>query len=121
MFGNIANSSTVVFPAVSATDTAAATSSWVLVTNYEGAVLVTQNTGVVTAGTIVGAIQTATDDSGTSSAAVVSFTSVSTATDNAAQTLTIQCNALKPYIRYVGTITTGPAVVGVSLIGTPKY
>jgi hypothetical protein len=123
MLGNIAATATAILPPKSASDSAAGTSTWKLVTNYEGAKLITQSVGTVTAGTIAGAIYTATDDSGAGSAAVTgaTFTSVGTGTDESAQTIVVQCNACGPYIAYVPTIVTGPAVVGCTAVGTPKY
>jgi hypothetical protein len=62
-------------------DTTAATGSWVDVRAYEGELGFIQQTGVVTAGTIVGVIQHADDGSGTNAETLVSFTSVGTSTD----------------------------------------
>jgi hypothetical protein len=32
----------------------------------------------------------------------------------------VECNAIGPYVRYVGTVGTGPSVVGVVMHGTLK-
>lgn len=106
-----------------AANTAAATSAVVDVSDYEGSLCVVQNVGVVTAGTIVGKIQTGAESNGSDMADITgaAFASVGTSTDNASQVLVIEANACKQYIRYVGTIATGPADVGVVALGAKKY
>ncbi|MEY2652975.1 MAG: hypothetical protein RLZZ524_2 [Pseudomonadota bacterium] len=108
---------------ISCADTAAATTPCVDVSSYEGNIVVLQHVGVVTAGTIVGKIQTGDASNGSDAADITgaAFASVGTATDVAIAKLVINGNACKKYIRYVGTITTGPAIVGVSILATPKY
>lgn len=105
--------------AVSAANTAAATSLGVDISEYEGVITVTQNVGVVTAGSITGKLVTsdASDLSGAVDVTGGGFTAVTTANDPAAQSVTVACSALKTYIGYVGTIATGPAVVGVTMVG----
>lgn len=105
--------------AVSAANTAAATSLGVDISEYEGVITVTQNVGVVTAGSITGKLVTsdASDLSGSVDVTGGGFTAVTTANDPAAQSVTVSCSALKTYIGYVGTIATGPAVVGVTMVG----
>ena len=97
-------------------DTAAATGSWVDVRSYEGEIAFIQQTGVVTAGTVAGVIQHADDGSGTNAETLVSFTSVGTSTDLDVQKQSVPARATRGYVRYVGTITTGPAIVGVSML-----
>lgn len=97
-------------------DTAAATGSWVDVRSYEGEIAFIQQTGVVTAGTVAGVIQHADDGSGTNAETLVSFTSVGTSTDLDVQKQSAPARATRGYVRYVGTITTGPAIVGVSML-----
>lgn len=106
----------VILAPIDCADTAAATSGWIDVRTYEGDIAIIQSTGVVTAGTIAGKIQEATDGSGTGAADITgaTFTSVGTSTDNDVQKLVIRNTA--GYIRYVGTIGTGPALVGVSML-----
>jgi hypothetical protein len=103
-------------------NTAAATGTAVDITDYDGYIVVTQQTGVVTAGTIVGKLQhgDAADGSDAADITDAAFTSVGTATDLATASLTVFAPNLKKYLRYVGTITTGPAIVGVSAIGAKK-
>lgn len=97
-------------------DTAAATGSWVDVRAYEGELGFIQQTGVVTAGTIVGVIQHADDGSGTNAETLVSFTSVGTSTDLSVQKQSAPARTTRGYVRYVGTIGTGPAIAGVTML-----
>lgn len=103
----------------SCANTAAATSGWVDVRQYEGDLVFTQQIGAVT-GSIVGRIQDATDSSGTGAANITdaAFTSVGTAND--VQKLTVPDKSTRGWVRYVGTITTGPALVAVSMLARPK-
>jgi hypothetical protein len=108
----------------SCANTAAATSGsgfWVDVSGYEGDVLVTQNVGAVT-GSITGKLQAADDNAGTNAADITgaTFTAVSSANNVQSQALNAKSLA-KKFIGYVGTIVTGPAVVGVTVHGVKKY
>jgi hypothetical protein len=110
----------VVLAPASLANTAAATSGWVDVSNYEGTILFVSNIGAVTAGNIVGKIQHASDGAGTGSADVVGAT-FATASAPGTEVIRVNSNALGPFVRYVGTITTGPVIGGVVLLGSPKY
>jgi hypothetical protein len=106
----------------SAANTAAATSAaWVDVTGYEGYLVFTQVVGTIT-GTLDGIIQHATDSSGTGAATAASFSTQVTTSNDApnVQKCFVECNAIGPYVRYVGTVGTGPSVVGVVMHGTLK-
>ena len=113
-----ASTAVIVLNPASAANTAAATSGWIDVRTYEGDVAVIQSVGVVTAGTIVGKIQHASDGSGTGAEDLsgATFTSVGTSTDNSVQKTVFRASGTLGYIRYVGTITTGPALVGATLL-----
>lgn len=110
-------SATVLLAPADHANTAAATGSWVDVRTYEGEIAFVQQTGVVTAGTLAGVIQHATDGSGTGVATLASFASVGTATDLDVQKVSVVARETMGYVRYLGTIATGPAVVGVSMLG----
>jgi len=74
--------------------------------------------GAVT-GSITGKIQDSPDGStGWADLTGAAFTAVSSS--NNTQTLAINGNETRGYIRYVGTIATGPALVAVTLAGVPK-
>lgn len=117
------STSAVLLASVSAANTAAATGAVTDIAAYEGHLVIVQNVGVVTGGSITGKIQTGDDAGGSDMADVTgaTFTAVTTSNDPLTEKITVECNKLKKYIRYVGTIVTGPAVVGVALVGKPKY
>lgn len=104
----------------SAANTAAATGAWLDVRKYEGDLVITQQIGAVT-GSIDGKIQDATDGSGTGSADVTGAVFAQVTSANNVQRITIPAGAVRGWIRYVGTIVTGPALTAVSLLSRPKY
>ena len=110
--------------AASAADTAAATGTGVDISKYEGDLMVSQIVGVIT-GTLNGKLQECDDAGGTGAADITgaTFTEVTTSNDNPnVQKITVPAGSLtKPFLRYVGTIVTGPAIVGVVLHSHPKY
>lgn len=117
-----ARNAVIMLNPASAAATANATSAWIDVRAYEGDLVFTQQIGALT-GSITGAIQDATDGSGTGAAAVTlnegAFTAVSSA--NNIQRRTIRAKSTRGFVRYVGTIVTGPALVAVSVDVHPKY
>jgi hypothetical protein len=121
-----AATSTALLHAVDAANTAAATSGtglWLDVRPYDGEILVTMNVGVVTAGTIVGNLQSATDANGTGAADITgyTYTSVGTSTDLTTQTVVVDPKkVVGGFLGFVGTITTGPAAVSVVASGKKK-
>jgi hypothetical protein len=109
---------------VSAANTAAATSGWIQVSNYEGLVAILINTGIIT-GTITYTFETATDGSGTGAAAIVplngALTQVTTSNDDDTPYIALfDSRKLSGYIRVIGTIATGPALISYQLIGRKK-
>ena len=121
---NIAQATTSVqlLAAVDAAATANATTATGLdITEYEGFLIVTQNVGVVDAGSITGTIITSAASDLSSPTTVGTFTAVTTANDPNVQSLAIECNKCQKYIGYVGTIVTGGALVAVSAVGVKKY
>lgn len=116
---------TQLLAAVSAANTAAATSGWIDVRAYEGDLVFNVNTGIVTAGDIVWTIEDATNGSGAGAAGVTpnegAFTTVTTANDPMSQKRTINAGAVRGWVRVVGTITTGPVLVAADLLAHPKY
>lgn len=126
MLGNEAQAATptqLLVPGAKA-NTAGATSSWVDVRGYEGDLMITSQVGTVTAGSLTPTIEDATDGSGTGAAAVTptegAFTAVTTANDPLTEKRTIPAGAVRGWIRYVGTIVTGPADAAVTLHARPK-
>lgn len=98
-------------------NTAAATSSGVDLKDYEGPILITQDHGVST-GTLDGKIQDSADDSSYADVAGLTFTQETTGAG--IQKLVVQSKQVRRYIKYVGTVGTGPQVVGVSMAGVKK-
>lgn len=123
MLGNTMTSSIALLGPGAKADTSAATGAYISIANYEGHVCIVSNCGTVTAGSVAGKIQHADDDSGTNVADVTgaTFVTVTTSNDPKCEELKIKVDGLKPYIRYVGTVTTGPVDLGVTLTGNPKY
>lgn len=121
--GQAASAVTMV-AAVSAANTAAATSAWIDVQKYEGDLVIISQVGILT-GSLTPTIEDATDGSGTGAAGVTptegAFTAVTTSNDPLMEKRTIPAGAVRGWIRYVGTIVTGPAPVAVTLLATPKY
>jgi len=112
---------TQVVISVSAANTAAATSSWVDVRKYEGDLVFLINPGAIT-GSHTPSIEDATDGSGTGSAVVAANEGSYTAlTANTARKYTIPAGSVRGWVRYVGTIVTGPSLIGVQLLAHPKY
>lgn len=107
-------------------NTAAATGTGVDISGYEGDLMVTQLVGAIT-GTLDGKLQACSDAGGTGAEDIAGavFAQVTTANDDPnVQKITVPAGSLvagKPFLRYVGTIGTGPSLVGVSLHATPKY
>ena len=108
---------TTLLAAVSAANTAAATGTGVDLLDYEGPMLVTQNHGVST-GTLDGKIQDSADNSSFADVAGLTFTQSTTTADT--KTLVIQSKQVRRYVRYLGTVGTGPQVVGVTMSGVKK-
>lgn len=116
---NFPGNSTVVslLTAVSAADTAAATGSGVDLQDYEGPVVITQNHGVST-GTLDGKIQDSANNSSFADVSGLAFTQETTTAG--IQKLVVQSKQVRRYIKYVGTVCTGPQVVSVSMVGVKK-
>lgn len=102
---------------VSCANTAAATTTGVDLLDYEGPVIVTQHHGVGT-GTLDGKIQDSADNSSFADVSGLTFTQETTTAG--IQKLAIQSKQVRRYIKYVGTIVTGPHIIGVSLLGVKK-
>lgn len=105
-------------------NTAAATGGWIDVRNYEGDLTLVVMVGTVSAGQIVPSFQDATDGSGTGAAAITpnegALITVTTANDPLIQKSTINRRATRGWIRFLGTITTGPVECGAALLARPK-
>ena len=103
--------------AVSAADTAAATGTGVDLKDYEGPMLVVQSHGTST-GTLDGKIQDSADNSSFADVAGLTFAQVTTAAG--VKSLVLQSKQVRRYVKYVGTVGTGPQVVSVTISGVKK-
>lgn len=106
-----------VLPAISAADTTAATSGWIDVRPYKGTLRFTINTGAIT-GSLAGKLRSASDSGGTGAADITGATHTTVSTANQVRTIIIPATTA-PYIQYVGTVTTGPVLISVSLAAHP--
>jgi len=100
---------------VSAANTAAATSGWIDIRQYEGDLVVAVQVGALT-GSITWTTEDATDGTGTGAAGIVPNEGAFAAgAANQVQKRTVGAGAARGWIRVVGTIVTGPALVAASL------
>lgn len=123
MLANQAQAATqaLVMTPASKANTAAATSSWIDVRAAEGDIQFIVLTGAITAGGIVYTIEDATDGSGTGGAGMTpNEGAFATVTADSVQERTVSANTCRGWVRVVGTITTGPVVVGAALQYHPK-
>lgn len=104
-----------------ANTTAASTVTGLDITEYEGFLIVTQNVGLLDAGSITGTVITSASSDLSSPTTVGTFTAVTTSTDPAAQSIAIEVNKCQQYIGYVGTVVTGGALIGCTAVGAKKY
>lgn len=123
MLGNEGQASTAVklLDPASAANTAAATSGWIDVRAYEGDLEFTMQVGALT-GSIAWTIEHASDGSGTGAAGITPNEGAFAAgAANQIQKRTVNASAVAGWVRCVGTIVTGPALVAASLRSRPKY
>lgn len=123
MLGNEAQIATtkLLLSPISAANTAAATSGWVDARDAEGDIMFVNQVGALT-GSITWTIEHASDGSGTGAAAITPNEGAYAAgAANQVQKRTVSANAIAGWVRCVGTIVTGPALVGASISYRPKY
>jgi hypothetical protein len=114
--------STSLLDAVSAANTAAATSGngkWLDVRAYDGEIMVTLNLGAVT-GTHSGKLQSATDANGTGAADIPGATFGTTGANSTTKITVDPKQVVGGFLGYVGTIVTGPSLVSVVASGKRK-
>lgn len=122
MLGNEGQASKIVklLDPVSAGNTAAATSGWVDVREAEGDLVFSAQVGALT-GSITWSIEHASDGSGTGAAAITPNEGAFAAgAANQAQKRTVNASAVAGWVRIIGTIVTGPALVAASVQYRPK-
>ncbi len=105
---------------VSAANTAAATSGWVDARVYEGDLVFKVQVGALT-GSITWTIEDATDGSGSGGAGITPNEGAFAAgAANQIQKRTVNASAIRGWVRVVGTIVTGPALVAANLMSRGK-
>jgi hypothetical protein len=107
----------VVVNTASCADTSAATSAYIDCRGYKGDLIFTQQSGAIT-GTLAGKLQGADDVGGTNSADITGATFTSVTQANKIQSISVPAT-YRPFIRYVGTVTTGPVLLSVHLRAFP--
>lgn len=101
-------------------NTAAATGAALDLNDYEGEVAVIQDVAAGGTGSIDGKLQDSADGS-TGWADITGATFTQVTTSASLQKINLKSDECKRYVRYVGTIVTGPQVVGVHALGAKKY
>lgn len=114
---NFADAATVVHLVASGSQASTVTGSGVDLLDYDGPVLITQSHGTGT-GTLDGKIQDSADNSSFADVSGLTFTQSTTTAD--VKKLVVNPKSVRRYIRYVGTIVTGPQNVAVTLAGFKK-
>ena len=106
---------------VSAAATVNATSAWIDVREAEGDIVFQNQVGALT-GSITWTIEDATDGAGAGAAGMTpNEGAYSAGAANQIQKRTINAGACRGWVRCVGTIVTGPALVAASIMYHPKY
>lgn len=124
MLGNEAQAAAIakLLDPVSAAATINATSGWVDVRQFEGDIEVMTQVGALT-GSIVWTLEDATDGAGTAGAAMptlINEGAFAAGAANQSQKRTFKAHATRGFVRLVGTIVTGPALVSAAYQGRPK-
>lgn len=117
-----AATSTSILRAVSAANTAAATTAsglWLDIRPYDGELMVTLDLGAVT-GTIAGKLQGATDNTGAGAADITGATFGTTLTNTTTKIVVDPRAVTGGFLGFVGTIVTGPSLVSVVVSGKKK-
>jgi hypothetical protein len=119
----IAETPLLLLAPVSAANTAAATSAWTAVAGYEGIVSVHVHVGVIT-GTldITFATNDAASDSGEDLIVPLggALAQITTSNDVAVYKVNFDARVIQGYLKVIGTIVTGPAIIGYTLVGRKK-
>lgn len=119
----IAETPLLLLAPLSAAATANATSAWTAVSGYEGIVSVIINVGVIS-GTLDITFNTndAASDSGADAIVPIggALAQITTSNDVAVYKADFDARVIQGYLKVIGTIVTGPAIVGYTLIGRKK-
>ena len=122
MLGNEAQAATTkkLLDPVSAAATANATSAWIDARDAEGDIMFVNQVGALT-GSITWTIEHASDGSGTGAVVITPNEGAYAAgAANQIQKRTVNASAIQGFMRCVGTVVTGPALVSASISYRPK-
>lgn len=101
-------------------DTATATGAWTLVpAGAAGHLIIVQAVGTISTGTLIGTIESATDDQGAGGATVATFDTITTANDAPNVQTAVLPATIGPYIRYKGTLSAGTGDIAVTMLYSP--
>jgi len=109
-------------PPKNATDTAGATSGWVAIPAAEGCLVVSQIVGAMT-GTLAGTLETSPYANGANNVAMLPDDGANFAdetTDNNTQKKVVNARKNLGYMKYIGTVTTGPVLLNILVQYRPK-
>jgi hypothetical protein len=119
----IANTPLLLLAPLSAAATANATSAWTQISGYEGIVAVHVHVGVITGPLdITFNTNDAASDSGADAIVPLggALAQITTSNDVAVYVANFDSRVLQGYLKVIGTIVTGPAIVGYTLVGRKK-
>lgn len=115
---NFPGTSTTTALVVSASQAATVTSPAFDLLQYDGPAMVVENHGAGT-GTLDGKLQQSIDGSTGWTDTGLTFTQKTVAAST--QAVYFETKAVQRYVRFVGTIVTGPHLLGVTISATKKY
>jgi hypothetical protein len=104
---------------LSAANTAAATSSFIDCRFFEGDIEIVIAVGAIT-GSCTPSFEDATDSGGTGNAAFLPNEALSALVAGTARKYTFNAKAHRGFVKFIGTIVTGPTLIGVVRQGRPK-
>lgn len=108
---------------ISCANTAAATSAWIAVAGYEGVVKIVISVGVIT-GTVDFTFSTNDAASDTGEDLIVplggALAQITTSNDVAVYVANFDARVIQGYLKVIGTVGTGPALLSYTLIGRKK-
>lgn len=114
---------TKIAASVSAANTAAA-SFWTAVPVSEGTVLLVLSVGIIT-GTLDFTFTTNTSASDTGATSITpingAIAQITTSNDDAVYVAQFPATQLRGYVKVIGTVGTGPALISYTMVTTPKY
>jgi hypothetical protein len=120
MLGNEAQACTATLALNTASLSAGANNgTWLAVSDYEGDLLFDIAQGATT-GSVIVKITDATDGSGTGVADVTGAVTGTLSTANTATKIVVPASKVRSHVRVVATVTTGPVLLGVTLLARPK-